>query len=339
MPRRRPEPTDKDAVTQSALSDSLQRVVSNYGVFIFLLLLIALFSLLEPSLFPTWDNFKSIANNQSVPALLAIAVILPLAAGEFDLSVGAVLGFVSIFTAWASIHGVPVVAVLPLGVLVGAAAGAINAFLVVTVRVSAFIATLGVATLLSGGNLWISDGSVLSTGISETLSDIARTTVLDLPAVFYYFIAVSLLVWFLLEFTPFGRYLTATGLGRVPARLAGVRTNRYLASAFILSGALAGFAGVLQTGLVGSATPQTGPEFLLPAYAAAFLGATTIRRGRFNVWGTVVGILVLAVGVSGLNLLGAPFWVAPVFNGAALLLAVSFAAIVANRGVEGEGSV
>lgn len=317
----------------------LTQGLSNYAIVIFLLVLIAVFSIMAPTLFPTWLNFQAIVNNQTVLAILAIAVILPLAAGEFDLSVGAVLGFTSVFAAWATISGVPLVPAILLAILLGAVIGAINAFLVVKVRVSAFIATLGMATLLSGGNLWLTNGSVLFEGIDEGLAAIARTKVLGLPLVFFYLIVLAVIVWLVMERTPFGRYLTATGLGRAPARLAGVPTNLYLASAFILSGALAGVAGVLQTGVVGSASPTTGPAFLLPAYAAAFLGATTIRRGRFNVWGTLVGVLVLAVGVSGLNLLGAPFWVAPVFNGLALLLAVSFAAIIAGRGRRGAANV
>lgn len=317
----------------------LQHGLSNYAIVIFLLILIAVFSLVAPTLFPTWSNFQAIANNQAVPAILALAVILPLAAGEFDLSVGAVLGFTSVLTAWATINGVPLIPAIILGVGAGALIGAINAFLVVRVGVSAFIATLGMGTLLSGGNLLLSNGSVLFDGIDPGLAVIARSKFLGLPLTFYYLLILAIILWLVLERTPFGRYLTATGLGRAPARLAGVPTNRYLALAFIGAGALAGIAGVLQTGTVGSASPSTGPAFLLPAYAAAFLGATTIRRGRFNVWGTMVGVLVLAVGVSGLNLLGAPFWVAPVFNGLALLLAVSFAAILAGRGRKGGSSV
>ncbi|TQJ30917.1 ABC transporter permease [Microbacterium sp. SLBN-146] len=327
--------TATPAATRGTGRRIAQQAVGNYAIVIFLLVLIAVFSMVAPTLFPTWSNFQAIANNQAVPAILALAVILPLAAGEFDLSVGATLGFTSVLTAWASIGGVPLVPAILLGIGAGAIIGAVNAFLVVKVRVSAFIATLGMGTLLSGGNLLLTNGSVLFEGIDEGLTVIARSRFLGLPLTFYYLIVIALILWLLLERTPFGRYLAATGLGRAPARLAGVPTNAYLAIAFIGAGALAGVAGVLQTGTVGSASPSTGPAFLLPAYAAAFLGATTIRRGRFNVWGTMVGVLVLAVGVSGLNLLGAPFWVAPVFNGLALLLAVSFAAILAGRGRRG----
>jgi ribose transport system permease protein len=110
-----------------------------------------------------------------------------------------------------------------------------------------------------------------------------------------------------------------------------VSTKRFLASSFVIAGAIAGLCGALQTARIGSATASTGPEFLLPAYAAAFLGSTTIRRGMFNVWGAVVGVFTLAVGITGLTLAGAPFWVPDVFNGFALILAVSTAVLLTRR--------
>jgi ribose transport system permease protein len=312
-----------------------QTVVREYGVVLFLLILIVGFSIALPDLFPTGANAKAILSSNAVPGILALAVLLPLSAGEFDLSVGATLGFTSVLVAWATIHGVPFGLACLLALVAGGLIGAINAFLVVKIRVSAFIATLGVATVLSGGNLLLTDGSVLFQGISPHLLDLARTELLfGLPAMVFYFFAAALILWYALEQTPLGRYLQATGLGRGAARLSGVRTDRYLTAAFVIAGVIAAFAGIVQTGRTGSAGPTIGPEFLLPAYAAAFLGATTIHRGRFNVWGTVTGVFVLAVGVAGLGLLGAPFWVGNVFNGCALIIAVSFAVIVGNRGKE-----
>lgn len=315
--------------------DVAQTMIGEYGVVLFLLVLIAGFSIALPNLFLTGSNAKAILSGNAVPGILALAVLLPLSAGEFDLSVGATLGFSSVLVAWATIHGVPFGLACLISIVAGAVIGAINAFLVVKIRVSAFIATLGIGTVLAGGNLLITGGSVLFQGISPSLKTMSQTKILfGLPAMVFYFFAAALILWYALEQTPLGRYLQATGLGRGAARLSGVRTGRYLALSFIAAGVIAAFAGIVQTGRTGSAGPTIGPEFLLPAYAAAFLGATTIRRGRFNVWGTVTGVFVLAVGVAGLGLLGAPFWVGNVFNGCALIIAVSFAVIVGNRGKE-----
>lgn len=309
----------------------LARMLTNGGVVVFLLLLIVAFSIALPETFPTTANLQTILGSQAVPTLLALAVVIPLVAGEFDLSVGGTLGVSAVFTAYASSKGLAVPVVFVLAILIGCCVGVVNGFLVTKIGVSAFIATLGMGTVLMGGNLLMSGGNVLFEGIPESLTQIAGREVLGLPVVVFYAALLALVLWYVLEWTPMGRYLRATGSGREAARLTGVRTDKWLFLSFVIAGAIAALAGFMQTSRVGSAPPDVGPNFLLPAYAAAFLGATTIHAGRFNVWGTVVGVLVLAVGITGLNLAGAAFWVPPVFNGVALIVAVSVAVVVARR--------
>jgi ribose transport system permease protein len=306
-------------------------LASNYGVVVFLVLLIIGFSIAEPAQFPTMGNLRVLLGDNSIPGLLALAVVIPLAAGEFDLSVGATLGFTAILTAQAAIHGVPVPAVILLAVLCGVAIGVVNAVLVVGIGVNAFIATLGTMTVLEGLNLLVTNGQTLFQGVPPSLQQITNSSIagLDLPV--YYYLAGALILWYLLEHTPFGRLLRATGMGREAARLTGVRTSRFLASSFVLAGGIAGLCGALTLARVGSVDPSIGPDYLLPAYAAAFLGSTTIKRGQFNVWGTVVGTFLLAVGITGLTFAGAPFWLPDVFDGGALIIAVSIAVVVSRR--------
>lgn len=306
-------------------------LMKNHGILVFLVLMIAVFSLLMPDTFATPGNFRQIVADQAVPGILALAVILPLTAGEFDLSVGANLGICTIAGIVLAGSGLPLVVVLLMTLLIGMTIGAINAFMVITVGVNAFIATLGMATILAGLNLLLT-GSTLITHSSDAFSAMTNTRIPGgLQVVVFYFIVAALVLWFVLERTPFGRYLRATGMGRDAAELSGVRTRRHLATAFIGAGLLGGVAGMLQASRAGNATPDLGPEFLLPAYAAAFLGATAIRAGYFNVWGTVIGVYLLAVGANGLIILGASTWVTHVFNGAALLIAVSAATLVQRR--------
>jgi Ribose/xylose/arabinose/galactoside ABC-type transport systems, permease components len=307
------------------------KLAADGGVAAFLILMVIGFSVALPDQFFTWANVQNILGGQAVPILLALAIVTPLVAGEFDLSVAATLGIASVFTAYATSHDIPIGATFVLVLMIGGLVGTINGLLVTRVGVSAFIATLGMATILSGGNLLMTQGSVIYDGVPESLTDLARTQVLGLPIVVFYALAVALVLWYFLEWTPFGRYLLATGKGREAARLTGVRTQHWLFSSFVIAGVIAAIAGYLQTARIGSAPPTVGPDFLLPAYAAAFLGATTIHPGRFNVWGTIIGALVLAVGITGLNLAGAAFWIPPVFNGTALIIAVSIAAIVSRR--------
>jgi ribose transport system permease protein len=320
-----------EARSNSNRRRSLSGIGADYGVLISLVILIVAFSSTMPGQFATLANVRSMLNSQAISGILALAVVLPLAAGEFDLSVGANLGFCSIVAAQMASHGWPTASVVVISLAIGTAIGVFNSILIVGIRVNAFIATLGVSTILAGMNLWVTNGATIFQNIGPPFTLISTEGIGGLQFVVIYFIIIAVVLWYALEKTPYGRYLRATGLGRDAARLSGVRTNRYLVSAFIIAGLLAGASGVLQTALYGSAPPSIGPEFLLPAYAAAFLGAATIRRGMFNVWGTVVGLLILAVGINGLTLAGAPFWVPSVFNGLALIIAVSASVILSRR--------
>lgn len=306
-------------------------LLKNYGIVLFLALMVIVFALLMPGTFATTGNLRQILADQAIPGILALAVILPLAAGEFDLSVGATLGVCTITGIVLAGTGMPVAVVILATLILGLVIGAVNAFMTVVVGVNSFIATLAMSTILVGVNLFLT-GSALITHNSTEFGILTNTRLPGgFQTVILYFIAVAVVLWFIMERTPFGRYLRATGLGRDAAELSGVRTKRYTATALIGAGLLAGMAGALQASRSSSATPDLGPEYLLPAYAAAFLGATAIRTGYFNVWGTVVGVYLLAVGGNGLIILGAPTWVTHIFNGTALLVAVSAATLVQRR--------
>ncbi len=303
-----------------------RQLLERFGALFVLIGLIVFFSLLLPATFPTYENLTTILTTQDVLAILAIGLLVPLAAGEFDLSIGFVLGFtgmeVAVLTGVLHWHPVPaIVLTLATAVFIGLT----NGLLVVRVGINAFIATLGVGTVLSGLTIWMSNGTVVYQGIPDLLLAIGRTQLLLLPLPVFYMIIVIIVFSYIMGHTPFGRYIYAVGGGREVARLAGINTDLLTILAFTLSGFMAGIAGVLETATVGAAHPDVGPQFLLPAFAAAFLGATTIQPGRFNVLGTVVALFLLAVGIAGFQQLGAPFWVSPVFNGTALLIAVGLA--------------
>ena len=270
-------------------------------------------------------------NSQALILLLAIGLTVPLRTGEFDLSIAGTLTASGALCAAIVTHGgsVPLAALacLALGVVVGL----VNAGLIVRVGVDAFIVTLGMGTALAGIAYAFTNSQVL-TLFPPDLLRIARTDILGLPALTWYaWIAVAV-AWFVYERTPLGRYLLFVGGGREAARRAGLRVDRLRTLAFVSSGVISAFAGFMLASSIGSLDPSLSSQFLLQPFAAAFLGAATITVGRFNALGTLVGIYLLVVGITGLQLLGAQPWVSDVFNGGMLVVAVSFATVAARRG-------
>lgn len=300
-----------------------------YAVVLTLVLFVVAFSLLLPKTFFTLGNFRTIVSSQAVLMMLALGLTLPLTTGEFDLSIGSMLGCAAVLTAFftGNLHW-PLWLVVIGTVAVGVLAGMLNGLFVVRIGVNAFIGTLGVSTILTGVTLAVSDGQILNT-VAQSLVDFVQFQIFGLAVPVYLAFALAIVLWRLYEHTPTGRHLFFVGEGREAARLVGLRVDRLRFGAFIASGSISAIAGIFTAGQLGAADPSVGPNFLLPAYAAAFLGATTIKPGRFNAWGTVVALYLLVTGVTGLELLGTSSWVQEMFNGAALLIAVTFARFVA----------
>jgi ribose transport system permease protein len=292
------------------------------GVYAFVAVFI-LFAVWVPDTFLTSTTLKVVLAQQSVTALVALGLMIPLAAGVFDLSIGGVLGLSVMFCAW--LQGVkhmnPALSVV-LTLLLGVVVGAVNAIAVLKFRVSSFIATLGMSSVLGAMVVAVSGNQQLVSGISANFQKVGNTEPGGIPIVAYYMVVVAIVLWFVLELTPVGRYLFAVGGNQEAARLGGLRTERYIGVSLVLSAVIAAAAGVIYLAQIGSASLSAGPPFLLPCFAAVFLGATQIRPGRFNVIGTLLAVFLLAVGVKGLQLVGVPTWAGDLFNGAALIIAV-----------------
>jgi ribose transport system permease protein len=279
--------------------------------------------------FFTRENMNIVLGDQAVTLIIAVALLLPLAAGYFDLSVGAITGVAAIATsAVMSKHGFGAFEAILFGMVVAALIGAVNAVLVVVIGVNSFIATLGVATVLSGVVQLYTGGMPIQANIPESFSDFGTGKWLGVPRPVFAMAAVALVTWYVLTYTPFGRYLYSIGSNARAARLVGIRVDRSVFLAYVWSGVLCGIAGVVLASRTGGANPQVGPDYLFPAFAAAFLGASAIIPGRFNVVGTVLGVLFLAVTVSGITLAGVEPWVQPFFNGVALIAAVALSTLI-----------
>lgn len=291
------------------------------------------FSIAKPDTFPTTDNFLiNIFGTQAVQVVLALALIIPLVAGEYDISVAANLTLASMIVAVLNVdHGMSIGLAIVIALAVGALIGAINGGLIVLVGIDSFIVTLGTSTFIAGVVLWISDSRTIG-GISSDLVDgVIINRFLGVPLAFWYALALAAVLLYLLEFTPLGRRLLFVGRGRSVARLSGLHVARLRWGAMIASGVIAAGAGVIYAGTTGSADPSSGLNFLLPAFSAAFLGATAIQPGRFNPFGTVVAVYFLATGITGLQQLGVDTFVQQLFYGGALVLAVVLSQLVRRR--------
>ena len=292
--------------------------------------LIILFSFWVPDTFPTSDNAKIVAGDQAITAMLALGIIIPLAAGVFDLSFAGVLGVSVAIVAYFQSNGWSVWISVIAAIAAGAFIGAVNGFIVVQLRVNSFIATLGMSSLLVAAEYWITDGKQI-TDFNSTFLDLGTKPILGIPLPFYIMLVLAIIIYIVIEYLPIGRYLYASGGNAQAARLAGVRVNNVVFGSLVASSFAAGITGVVLAARIGTASPEIGPSYLLPAFSAVFLGSTQIKPGRVNVIGTLVAVYLLATGVKGLQLAGAPSYVNDLFNGAALIIAVALAARSARR--------
>lgn len=287
------------------------------------LALIVIYGITTPDTFLRWSNVSSVLGSQAVLLMLALAALMPSLVGDFDLSLGGIMGMTATVIAVLNIkHGVGIVPAIVVGMLVAIVAGALNGFFVVVCDTNALIVTLGMGSVFTGVIFWLTQNNTLI-GIDQALSQWTFTTGLaTIPLEFFYGVGLMLLIWYVTSFTPLGLRSLFVGQSRDVARLSGIRVSRIRIGGFILGGFVAGMAGVLFLGTTGSADPTATAPYLLPAYAAVFLGATSIKPGRFNAIGTGIAVYFLATGVNGLQLLGAENYVQQLFYGVALVAAV-----------------
>lgn len=297
-------------------------IAENYLLAFLLAAIVIVFSILEPSTFGNLTNFKSILTQNASLGILALGALLPLIIGQFDLSVGANLGIGGILvTGLASKSGFNFIESVIATMVVCTLVGVVNGTLVAYLGIDAFITTLGMSALLAGVALWYTNGQEIYSGIPKALIALGQHQVLGIASPIVFLIVVAAIIWYLVHATPLGRYMYALGGSKEASRLSGLNTGRLTLFAFAGAGFLAGIAGIIQSGQLGAGDPTQGPPFLLPAFAAVFLGATSFRRGTFNVPGTIVAVFVIGAGISGLEAVGAPSYVSDVFTGLALVVA------------------
>ncbi|GAY07545.1 ABC transporter permease [Pseudonocardia sp. N23] len=315
-------------------------LAQRFSIVIALVVVVAVFGSLRPDTFLTTSTLQGILGSQAVLVVLTCALLIPLTAGDYDLSVAGVLMTSQMMIGVLNAQlGMNIWLVIVLCLVAGVVIGLLNGWFVLLFGVDPFIVTLGTGTILSGVVLWMGDSTTIS-GISTGLTDwVIVNRFLGVPLAFWYGLIITACLWYFLEYTAAGRRLLFVGRGRAVSRLSGLRVTRIRWGALVASATLASIAGILYAGTTGAADPVSGEAFLLPTFAAAFLGSTAILPGKFNSWGSFIAVYFLVAGTTGLTMLGAQSYVSDLFYGGALVVAVCASRYSRRKEVRESGSL
>jgi ribose transport system permease protein len=310
----------------------LGRIAWSNSLPLLLIIVVAIFSVIRPDSYFTANNAQMIASTNAVLAILALAAVPPLVVGQFALSIGFQLALAQSLCAGMIIyHGVPAPIAAAVVIVMGLVIGLANGLLVARAGLNAFITTLATGIVVQGFTQLYTDGASVFGAMPSPFLFFGRGRLLGLPLAFLYVLVIAAIMSLIYTYTQWGRQSFAIGGNARAAHLVGIPVERVTIQAFVVAGGLSSIAGVLSCSILGSANPNIGINYLLPAFAAVFLGAAPAGPGRFNAWGAVIAVYALAAGISGLQQLGAAFYVEQFFNGAALLLAVALAKWMASR--------
>ncbi|MDW5597633.1 ABC transporter permease [Conexibacter stalactiti] len=304
-----------------------------YGLILLTIAVIAFFALLPASsdTFFTMANLRIVLVDQAVLMVVALAVLVPMVAGVWNFTPGAAAGMASIYAAQVGASSGSFALAALAGIAAGAVVGAVVAVLITTTKINSVIATFAMTIIIAGVVDLETGGNSIVSGLPRTFNTLGTGEVLGIPTLFWLAAIVAAVVHYLMRMTPFGRSLYATGANRQAAKLVGLRVERLTALALIVSGVLAGIAGVILLARSGAGNPTVGPGFTIPAFAAVFLGAVAVRPGQWNVGGLIAAIAFLGALNSGLTLAGAAASVSALASGLALLVGVGFANVFARQ--------
>jgi len=320
------------ATLQRNLMELATRVLSKYGLIVLLALLFVTYSILLPTTFPTVFNLRTILEENSIVLIFALALMMPLASGAFDLSVGYQIGLAQVLVIGLQVnqhYPWPIAILVTIGV--GCAIGIVNGLIVTQLRIDSFIATLGSGAVIFGITLIYSGGVEIQGALPSAYLLLSGFGPLGIPVPAYVALAVCVILWIILEYLPIGRNLYVLGSNRRAAELVGITPTRYVPLIFAMCSLLCAIGAILLAAEIRVAQPTLGPEYLLPSFSSAILGTTAIRVGRVNPWGTAVAVFLIAIAVSGLLQLGATNAAQSIFNGGMLLVALTIAGITSRR--------
>ena len=318
--------TATTSVTPTSSGHSRWAVLSprNIGAFYVLALIIIVFSFWVPDTFPTIATVKQVLDSNAITAMAALALIVPLSARTFDLSFAYVMSLSGCVAAHFIVNNhMNIFLACVLGILAALLIGVINGIVVVVMKIDSFIGTLATGSLVQAFiTYFTNDTTINDARLAGTFSKMGQNDINGIIYPVIYALVIAVAIWLFMEYSATGRRLYATGFNPDAARLASIRINRLRFYSLLVSAGISGFAGICLASSLSAGSPTAGTPYLLPAFAAVFVGATQLKNGRFNAWGTIVAVLMLGTGTIGLGLATAPAWAADMFTGVVLLAAL-----------------
>jgi ribose transport system permease protein len=300
--------------------------ITPWGTLLTLGILILVFGAARPHEFLSWNNFQIVLSTLAGLAIVSGGLTVVLILGEFDLSFAAMATLSGLVSALLVSHGMAVGLAIVLSLALGAVVGLTNGLVVAKLQVSSFIGTLAATAVLAGlGTWWAASESIPIA--NDFYVSLAKDKVLGVPLPAVIAIVIYAMLWLVLERTLPGRMMYATGANLEGARLAGIPTFRVRVLAFAVCSTMAALAGILLASRLSAAYQGAANPYLLEAFAAAFVGAVTLRIGQFHILGTAVGVLLLTILTNGLDILAVPSYVSQLVSGAILIISVSLAGI------------
>lgn len=289
---------------------------------IFLIVLSTIISIIAPR-FLQITNLAVITRQASFVGMVSLGQMVALMAGLIDLSVGAVAGFAGICAALLMYHtAIDPYLCMVFGLLVGAAVGLVNGFLVTQLRLNAFIATLSMSFIINGAIMVVTQGWAIP-NMPEKIQWIGTATLGPVPVPTLILLIVAALLAFMMNRTYIGRHILALGGNPDAAVLVGIRVKRLKTLVYVISGTLSALAGVMMLARLGSGQPTVGAVWLLPSFAAPILGGTAMSGGVGSTLGTLVGSLIMAVINNGIVMTGMSVYWENVVFGSVLVLAIA----------------
>jgi len=309
--------------------------LARFGTLASLALLLIVFSLARPDVFPTVDNLLNIMNQVSILGTMAFGLTVCLVMGLFDLSIAAMAtlgGYVATFllVQYPDTIGVPEAVLISLAV--AAAIGVFNGLIVSYLGISAFIATLATGSIITGAMLGISNSKTIITGIPDEFLIIGQGALFGISNPIVIMLAIGVILWLLLEHTQLGRHLYAIGGSAEASRLSGIAVKRYAPIALAICAVCAALGGLMAASVLGAGRPQgVGDTYLLNAFAAVFIGASSLRPGKFHIVGTFIGVMLIGIINNGLSVMGVPTYWQYIVQGVLLIIALFSAGLLTMR--------